>query len=67
MLTFTLAQCRKHKMCSSGLKRAASWLAYHDAVRRWPWDAAYGITRPIYCALLPWAGLWAYAPDGGGL
>lgn len=49
-----------------GFERAASWLAYH-VVRHWPWNAAYGIMRPIFCALLPWAGRWAYAPDGGGL
>lgn len=48
-----------------GFGRAAAWTA-HLAVTRWPFSVEqHGVGR-IYWALLPWAGAWAYAPNGGG-
>ncbi len=48
-----------------GVRRVAVWLAY-QAVMHWPLSVAQrGIGR-AYWALLPYAGEWAYHPDGGG-
>jgi hypothetical protein len=48
-----------------GPRRYAARCA-HFAVVHWPLSVERHGTGRIYWALIPWAGLWAYSPDGGG-
>lgn len=47
-----------------GIRRAAAWLAFR-AVILWPFSVKQRGMGRLYWGLLPWAGLWAYHPNGG--